>query len=61
MKKYEVVCDVLVRSKFIVLADDKKIARKLALSGDVVPASDEIVYTNLTEILEIENESDDSE
>ena len=61
MKKYEVVCDVLVRSKFIVLADDKKIARKLALSGDVVPASDEIVFTKVTEIAEIENESDDSE
>tara|TARA_B000000557_G_C20719891_1_gene419673 strand:+ start:156 stop:341 length:186 start_codon:yes stop_codon:yes gene_type:complete len=61
MKKYEVVCDVLVRSKFIVLADDKKIARKLALSGDVVPASDEIVFSKVTEISEVENESDDSE
>ena len=61
MKKYEVVCDVLVRSRFIVWADDKKIARKLALSGDVVPASDEIVSTKVTEIAEVKNESDDSE
>lgn len=61
MKKYDISCSVLIKSKFNVEAVDKKEARKLVLAGRIEPYSDEIIDTNVTEILEIENESDDSE
>lgn len=61
MKKYNVSCNVLIKSKFNVEAVDKKEARKLVLAGRIEPYSDEIIDTNVTEITEIEDESDDSE